>query len=455
MFLKRLTALILCLCLMPAWVLADENHDMPVTRSVLETGFHLYPDAFPNDGAAHYQDWADFLAKFSLRGTADSQLFMEHLERLYFDGGLYLNDQLAIPFEYDNYYNVFRYLRSPALDGASIHFQFRNFFQFCLKPYYYMGLPGNLVGVALYPQAAVGFVDKYEGPLGRVFAGEGSREVSYDELYALCEELDLIINEDAYEATYYFLTCLLIDTGLDAVLLDKLSYLEGWLDYLDPDGEGMSITVEDGSESWVLGETTVLEKTVSDGETVLNVCLPDEEGYEFVLEYRETEDARSALAQVLFEGSEYLGVNLRIDGLNDPLSREGTITAEITGDAIYEPIPAQTFLYRLEKSAETAPYHMTLEFDWVHPETQKPAFGLHYQADVEELPRETLCDRPYDNQDDFFQLNEGLMSEYKERFLPKLVMAAIPIALEMPAGVISDAVAWLDETGFLAFFGLE
>ena len=60
MFLKRLTALILCLCLMPAWVLADENHDMPVTRSVLETGFHLYPDAFPNDGAAHYQDWADF-----------------------------------------------------------------------------------------------------------------------------------------------------------------------------------------------------------------------------------------------------------------------------------------------------------------------------------------------------------------------------------------------------------
>ena len=98
---------------------------------------------------------------------------------------------------------------------------------------------------------------------------------------------------------------------------------------------------------------------------------------------------------------------------------------------------------------------MTMAFDWVHPETDKPAFGLHYQADVEELPRETLRDRPYDNQDDFFQLNESLMAEYKERFLPRLVMAAIPIALEMPMGVISDAVAWLDETGFLAFFGLE
>lgn len=455
MILKRLTALMLCLCLMPVWALADETHDMPVTRAVMEAGLHLNPDGFPNDGAAHYQDWADFLSKFSIRGTADSQLFLQTYERLYFDGGLYLNDQLAVPFEYDNYYNVFRYLRSPALDGASIHFQFRNFFQFALKSYYFMGLPGNLVGVALYPQAAVTFVQKYAEPLSEVFAGEGSREISYDDLYALCEELNLIINEDEYETSYYFLTCLLIDTGLDEVMLGKLGWLEGWLDYLDPEGTGMVITVEDGSESWVLGETTVLEKTVSDGETVLNVYLPDEEGYEFQLEYRETETERSALAQVMLDGSEYLGVRLSVDGLGDPLCMEGTIAAEITGDAIYEPIPAQAFLYRMEKSAEAAPFHMTMNVDWVHPETQKPAIGLHYQADVEELPKETLRDRAYDNQDDFFHLNEGYMAEYKERFLRPLVLSAIPIVLEMPAGVISDAVAWLEETGFLAFFGLE
>jgi len=159
--------------------------------------------------------------------------------------------------------------------------------------------------------------------------------------------------------------------------------------------------------------------------------------------------------QVLMEGSEYLALNVSMDGLADPLQMEGTICVELTGDAIYEPIGPQTFQYRFVRSAQALPCNVILEADWIHPETQKPAFGLRYHAEAKEMPRDTLFDRPYDNQDDFFQLNESIMAEYKERFLPTLVLAAAPIVMEVPAGVISDAVKWMEETGFLAFFGIE
>ena len=66
-----------------------------------------------------------------------------------------------------------------------------------------------------------------------------------------------------------------------------------------------------------------------------------------------------------------------------------------------------------------------------------------------------LADKTYDNQDDFFHLNESFIEEYKQRFLPTLALAALPIVVEMPAGIISDVVPFLYETGLLAFMGIE
>ena len=87
----RMIALCLCLCLLPVWGLAQEQ--APVTRADFEVSFHLDPAAFVNDGAAHYQDWADFLSKLSIRGEADSQLFLDPMCRTYVNGGLYVKER--------------------------------------------------------------------------------------------------------------------------------------------------------------------------------------------------------------------------------------------------------------------------------------------------------------------------------------------------------------------------
>lgn len=83
---------------------------------------------------------------------------------------------------------------------------------------------------------------------------------------------------------------------------------------------------------------------------------------------------------------------------------------------------------------------MTLEVDWLHPQTQKPALTLAYQADMEQLPASTMVERVYDNQNDFFHLNESFMEEYKQLYLPTLALSAVPILVETPRA--SSAISW-------------
>ena len=443
----RLTALLLCLCLLPAFAFADTNHGTPVTRSDLVLNFDVYPEGFPDDGLAHYEDWKTFLDKISLQGEMRAQKFLSPYSRVMLDGGVYLNGKNVIPFEYDGYYS-FRYLRTPAFGGASVHFQMFNFFQFMLKPYYYMGLPTQLIALPMYPEAAVEMWQKYAGPMAEVLGGEGSRTVSYEELYALCEELDLIITEDDYFKAYYFLTCLFIDFGLDWTLQDKLGYLEYWLDYLDPEQQGLTITAEGENETWVLGETTVFEKNAEG----FSVYLPDEEGYEFCFDWANDGDNLSAAFVVNLEGGEYLNARLAVDGME---SGEGAVHIDVTGDGMWYDIPHTELHYRFTRTAEALPYSVSFEADYVHPETGLPCIGLKYAADMDEMDYTGVYDRPIDNQDDFFMLNESFLSEYKERFLPTIALAATPIALELPAGVISDVIGFMETTGLLTFMGIE
>ena len=450
--LHRIAAVCLCLCMLPAFALAFNGDESPVTRSDFTMELDLYADGFPNDGAAHYDQWQAFLDKLSLRGTVDTQNAWMPLNRVYFDGGLYLNDKLTVPFEYDSYI-TFRYLRSPALGGASVHFQMNNFLQFMLKGYYYMGLPTQYIALPIYPQAFVQLYQQYEEPLTKYLAGEGSRMIDYNTLYELCQELNLIVQEDLNYRTYYLFTCLLFDLGLSDMLLEKLAYTEDWLDWLDPDSEGMTITVEDGTETWVLGETTVFEKN-DEGFTVY---LPDYDGYEYRFTCQDVDGVLSAQAQVLQEEEEYLGVVMELSGLPEEgeTEAEGRLDVSFSGSGYYYHLTDASFAFRYARTAEKLPYQTSLEIDWLHPETGLPAMGFKYQADCEEQPYTVLKERPYDNQDDFFNLNESFMAEYKERFLPTAALAAAPIMLEMPAGVMSDVIAFMDATGFLSFLGFE
>lgn len=451
-FFTRVLAVCLAICLLPTLALAYNGDDTPVTRSDLSVRLCLYPDGFPDDGAAHYADWAAFLDKISLRGVQDTQHLLMPLSRAYFDGGLYLNDELTLPFTYDGY-STFRYVRSPALGGASVHFNTNNFLQFMLKGYYFMGLPTQLIALGMYPGATVEMALKYRDAASPLLEGQGSRAVSSQELQAVCERLDQVVQEDLNDKAYYFFTCLLIDLGASDPMLEKLACWEDWLEAMDPEGEGLQIEADGETETWTLGQTTVFDKD----ESGFIATLLDAEGYAYTLECRRDGDALDAQLLVTLEEEERLNLTLTSEGLplDGALKGNGWVEMSLTGEALYEEVPDQRFLFRYARSAQALPYHTSLEVDWVHPETGEAALGLCYEADKEQQPSTVLIERRYDDQDDFFHLNESYIAEYKERFGKTLALAAMPFVLEMPLGLYSDIVAFLDETGFLAFLGVE
>lgn len=453
-FWTRLTALLLCVLLLPFSALADVvRDDLPVTRSDFELKLKLHADGFPDDGAAHYQDWEAYLDQLSVKGVIDTQLFLDPLSRVGMDATLCLNDREYVPFRYDGYYS-FRYVRSPALDGASVHFQMQNFLEFMLKGYYFMDLPTPLIGLLLYPENAYELAMAYWEPVQEALSGEGSRTVDYTRLYELCETLDLLSTEDPYmNPVYFFVTALLVTTGASDTLLYRLSYLEDVLETMDPDEEGMTITVQGDTQRYVLGDTTVFEKT-ADGWTL---CLADSDGYVLNASWQDTGAERHFAIQALLEEEERLGLRFDLDGLpaDGQLSAQGSASITLSGEALYEQPAPLNFTYQYTRSAEALPYDMALAVDWLHPETGSPALTLSYSAAMSDVEYTVLADRPFDNQDDFFHLNDSYMEEYKERFTKSLALAFAPFVLHMPAGCLSDAYAFLDNTGFLAFFGIE
>ena len=460
--LKKLFALLLSLCLLtvalPA-ALAEEAQDAgdDVTRSDFTLSLQAHADGFPNDGAAHYADWETFLSKLSLEGVIDVQRFLTNISRVYFDGGLCVNGENVLPFVYDGYHS-YRYVRADALRGDSIHFQMHNFFEFMLKGYYFMGLPTQLIALFLYPEASYYIGSSYYEPIAEALSGEGDRHVSHADLYELCEALDLIVNDDwDYERAYFYFTCMLTDLGASDLMLQKLGYLEDWLIYMDPESEGLFISDDGVTQTYTLGGTEIFTHTLDEAGERFTLCLPDSAGYELTVSYENTGDVIHGALRITLEEAERLTLNVDIDGLptDGALSAEGTASVVLGGECLYE-VPAPVSLcYRYSRDAAELPYAMTLEVDWLHPQTQKPALTLSYQADMELLPASAMVERVYDNQNDFFHLNESFMEEYKQLYLPTLALSAVPILVEMPMGVISDTMAFLYETGFLAFLGIE
>lgn len=450
--LTRIATALLCLCLLPAAAVAQG----PVTESRFTLQVGLHADGFP-ESTPRLRDWEAFLGKLSIRGYVNTMDFLQPYSRVYMNAGVYLNGKERLPFVYDGYHS-YRYLISPAFKNDSIHFQMHNFFEFMLKPYYYMGLPTQYIALFLYPEAAYYVGESYYTPIAEALAGEGSRTVSYERLYELCETLDMLVNEDPhYERVGMFMTCLLAETYTVESTLSFLGALEDYLDFLDPNQEGMRITVEGNRETYVLGETTLLEKTQAGDALSLALNLPGPDGYLLHLQYDWSPTAQGALLSgkltVALEEDEVLSLSLEGNGLpcEGAAQGEGRLTLAVSGSSLEASPAPQTLALRwsIPQSQEKT---VDLSLDWLHPGTGRPALSLAYTAGMRQVEESVFVEGSYPQQD-FFSLNEGFLEEYKELYAPTLTLALVPFVLEMPAGVLDDIVEFASETGILDSLG--
>ena len=455
-FFPRMISILLCLFLFLSAAQADSSTYIPADSQAIHSKMNLrmdlHPDGFPGD-ALKLKAWEDFLQKLSLKGTVNTIDFGQPISRVYFNGGLYIRDVIKIPFVYDGYHS-YRYLISPAVRNDSIHFQMHNFFQFMLKPYYYMDLPTPYIALLLYPEAAYYVWDSYYGSLQEALDRRETQIIPYETLRALCQQMSLYVTDDTYyDRITFFFTSLLTDIGLAESTLSYLSSLESYLDVLDPGKEGLTITVEDGRRAFMLGGRALYEETSgNNGSFAFILMLPGKEGQELHCAYRWEPSKSGALLlaelNVIEDGTSVLSI--RVDGSGLPvegdLQGEGRVSLIISGYVTEERFPPLSFAFRWEKNRVELPHHFSLDMDWLHPNTDLPALSMHYDASMWKADPGIFVEGAYP-QEDFFSLNEVSMAEYQIRYMPTLALALAPVILEMPAGVLEDVILFAVNTG--------
>ena len=285
--------------------------------------------------------------------------------------------------------------------------------------------------------------------------GTTSYRVPYENLYELCETLDLTVNDDPeLERAYFYFTCLLTELYASDMTLDILGRLEDVLDYLDPDQNGLLVTEGQDSLTCELGGTEVYRPQTENGVTTISFRLPTPEGFDFVFDYR-WDPAGSgakldATAAIEMEGANAAMLKVSGEGLprEGDISGKGQITFSAGSDSDAEaPVPV-TLQFDWVRDAAQLPYTLYLTLTWLHPATAKPAIALHFNGTFSAEDKSVFVDASYP-QSDFFNLNESFLNEYKDRMLKPLMLKLAPILLETPAGVINDVYAFAQESDIL------
>ena len=470
--LTRITALLLCLCLMaPAAALAYGEvpvYQDPVTHTDITLNLDLIPEGFPDQSVADLKGWQEFLNKLSFRGALDLQNPLTDKVRAWFDGGLYLNDKLTVPFQVDVYF-AFRYFQSRAIKGESMFFKMENFFEFMMKPRYFMDLPTDYISLLMYPEATLEMRDRFYTPLAELCKGEGDRVVSYDDLYDLCLSWEYMYENDWEDENklYFYLTALLYQLGINYDVYDQIGMMTAWLDVLDPKGAGLIITVQDGVETYTIGEHVVLTRDVNSTRN-FTLSLPNEYGdvltftsIEELQDDRDGDNWQMELRVLLApeeEGDEqenYLTMSLKMENipLRDQYQTSGIAYFRVNGTAVEEPIVYSMLLTSLRTDIKM-PNQTIYTVSLLHPETMNSCFIAELILNNSEVPFTVLQERDYP-QEDFFHLNDEYLQRIKESYIPSLALNFLPVIAEMPAGVINDIIRFAEETDILVSLGIE
>lgn len=470
-FFSRLIALLLCLCLAPTVALGYGETPVftdPVIHSDITLKFDLYPDKFPADTQADLTGWKEFLDKITFRGQLDVQNPLTDKVRAWFDGGVYLREDLVVPFQVDVYF-AFRYMQSLALKGESMFFKMENFLEFMMKPRYFMDLPTDYIALFMYPEAALDMRDRFYTPLAELCKGTGDRVVSYDDLYDLCYQWEEMYNNDGDDSykMYYFLTCLLYNLGINYDVYDKIGMMTDYLNALDAEGQGMIITVKGDVETYAIGEHVVFTRDVNSTRN-FTLTLPDEEGNLLTLRSQETlgegwngDDWFLEMNITLApqeEGEEpetFLTATLDMGQipLHDQYQTSGIVRFHADGTALQEPV-SHTFSLTTNRTDIKYPNQAFYNLIYRHPKTQENCFSIQLTLNNSEVPYTVLQERVYP-QEDIFHLNDEYLQRIKESYIPSLAISFLPILVEMPAGVINDIIRFAEETDILVSLGIE
>lgn len=279
--------------------------------------------------------------------------------------------------------------------------------------------------------------------------------VPYEKLYELCETLDLVTRDDPdLERVYFYITCLLTQQLASDMVVDTLGRLEDTLDALDPDQNGMTVVETADSMTCTIGTTEVYRKTAEGNVTDIAFTLPTADGYDLTFAWRWNPEgsgaALDAKVAMVMEGQDSVALSITGTGLprEGDVSGQGQLSLAVSGTGFETKPQPVTIAFDWARNAKQTPYTLGLTLAWLHPDTGLPALSVDFNGTFTTADKSVFTEGQYP-QNDFFNLNETYLNDYKDRLLKPLMLKLAPILLEMPAGVINDLYAFAAQNDIL------
>ena len=279
--------------------------------------------------------------------------------------------------------------------------------------------------------------------------------VPYEKLYELCETLDLVTNDDPdLERVYFYITCLLTQQLASDMVVDTLGRLEDTLDALDPDQNGMTVVETADSMTCTIGTTEVYRKMAEGNVTDIAFTLPTADGYDLTFAWRWNPEgsgaALDAKVAMVMEGQDSVALSITGTGLPrvGDVSGQGQLSLAVSGTGFETKPQPVTIAFDWARNAKQTPYTLGLTLSWLHPDTGLPALSVDFNGTFTTADKSVFTEGQYP-QNDFFNLNETYLNDYKDRLLKPLALKLAPILLEMPAGVINDLYAFAAQNDIL------
>lgn len=434
---RRLAALLLCVLLLPT-VSLGESADVGYGFDV---HFSMDVSAYPEADQTLMQGIADTLNMLTLSGTfamagnsfdITADMLLENDEDTRTSLHLYGTD---------THYQ----LGSSLLGNQELMMNNLALLEFAIKAYNHLGMPLQYPALLISPYAHTSAFDWIRDEWNRVMhAEEGNRVIAREDVMELAAYA--ADNAEQDRAFYYWLAALALESGYSDMVLETITELPDWLDGL-LDDEGITVTVEDDTETWSSGEETFFTRTASDEETTCSLTLPmlpDGNTVEASCQYQQ-EDG-SIVLSILIANEEdetsMLDASLTLTGWTESLPMDGQVdlTVSLQGEMVPNVLSLH-FTYQAEDGQFT--------LQQLNPETDAALLSVQGTLTQQELSAPSYTADTL-NGLNIFSLNDASMKTFVTGVAEPFVKGAIPLLKHLPLSAYETLFSLLDQYGILS-----
>lgn len=434
-FLKRLTALLLCLCLLaPCLAAAEDAHGVSFTLQA-----EMFPEAYPEEDRALLEGLSGLINILSFSGTYqyDEDCIDLNADVL-LDGAEETRTSLRV-YGNEAYWGV----QSSLFGDQELSLNLQALLEFCMKAYFHLEIPLQRVGLFVTPYVhkdGLGALTSLWNPV--MNATSDSRTIDRDTMLSLARQLSSVASSD--RAFTYWVQALALEAGYDGAIADFLDTLPEWADEILGE-DGVTIVVDGDNETWSTGGTTLFSRTVEDGWTTLKLSLPPTlDGYEIsgfctVLNDGATlsADARLTVSQ---ENESILDLRLSADNLPQviPASGEFSLRCDITGEAagdglhlVFEGESTDGVFSLQQKDAASGKTMLVISGSAVSAEITSPLNWT--RADLTGL--------------EFFSVSDVTLSQFIKDVYKPLISGLFPLLVHAPMEACQTLMDLVTDTG--------